>query len=108
MAIARFFVPKMFKRDKQRQRMAELRQRDGDICRRCRRPMRFDLPTGHDQAPAILRAGPKPTEGATDTLFLCHVRCNGVTVDNTEQVQERMRLRAEQAVAPKRRAAGRR
>ena len=110
MAIARFINPWKFKRDQQRQRFAELRQRDGDNCRRCRRPMSFDLPPGHDQAATIQQFGPKPKGGALDTLYLCHARCNGVTVDNTAAVQERLRLRAEAAVepAPKRRAAGRR
>ena len=108
MAFARFIIPGMFKRDKQRQRFAELRQRDGDNCRRCRRPMSFDLPPGHDQAATILQTGPKSKGAALDALCLCHVRCHGVTVDNTSEVQERLRLRAEAAVAPKRRVAGRR
>ena len=110
MAIARYLNPWALKRDKQRQRFAELRRRDGDNCRRCRRPMGFDLPPGHDQAATILQTGPKSKGGAIDSLCLCHVRCNGVTVDNTAQVQERLRLRAEAAVepAPKRRVAGRR
>ncbi|MGI8610739.1 MAG: hypothetical protein ACR2KH_00450 [Sphingomicrobium sp.] len=108
MAIARFLNPWRFKRDQQRLRFAELRERDGDDCRRCRRPMSFDLPPGHDQAATILQTGPKSKGRALDTLSLCHVRCNGVTVDNTSEVQERIRLRAEAAVAPKRRAAGRR
>ena len=111
MAIARYLNPWALKRDKQRQRFAELRQRDGDNCRRCRRPMSFDLPPGHDQAATILQTGPKSKGGgALDTLCLCHVRCNGATVDNTAQVQERLRQRAEAAVepAPRRRAGGRR
>jgi hypothetical protein len=101
----------MFKRDKQQLRLAELRRRDGDNCRRCRRPLRFDLPPGHDQAATFLPMGP-PSKGGgeVDHLCLCHVRCNGATVDNTEEVQERMRRKAEEAAAavvPKRRAAGR-
>ena len=107
--MARFTIPGMFKRDKQRLRFAELRRRDGDNCRRCRRPLRFDLPPGHDQAPIFQPMGP-PSKGAgpVDHLCLCHVRCNGKTVDNTEEVQERMRRKAEEAAAPapKRRAAG--
>ncbi|HZB69173.1 MAG TPA: hypothetical protein VE403_02310 [Sphingomicrobium sp.] len=100
----------MFKRDKQQLRLAELRRRDGDNCRRCRRPLRFDLPPGHDQAATFLPMGP-PSKGGgeVDHLCLCHVRCNGATVDNTEEVQQRMRRKAEEAaaaVAPKRRAAG--
>jgi hypothetical protein len=103
----------MFKRDKQQLRIAELRRRDGDNCRRCRRPLRFDLPTGHDQAPTFLPMGPPSKDGGeADHLCLCHTRCNAATVDNTEEVQERMRRKAEEAaaaaVAPKRRAGGRR
>ena len=95
MAIARFTIPGMFKRNQQRLRLAELRRRDGDNCRRCRRPLRFDLPPGHDQAPTILPIGPNSKGGALDSLCLCHVRCNGVTVDNTAEVQERLRRKAE-------------
>ncbi len=102
----------MFKRDKQRLQVAELRRRDGDNCRRCRRPLRFDLPAGHDQAPTFLPMGPQPKGGGeVDHLCLCHVRCNGVTIDNTEEVQARIRRKAEAAAAapaPKRRVAGRR
>ncbi|MBA3511085.1 hypothetical protein [Sphingomonas sp.] len=119
MAIARFIKPWTLKRDKKRRRLAELRQRDGDNCRRCRRPMRFDLPPGHDQAPTLEPVGPRSKDagGGLDTLCLCHVRCNGATLDNTAQVQERLRRRAEEvaeesvpeeAAAPKRRVAGRR
>lgn len=109
--ISKYLNPWKLKRDKQRQRFAELRQRDGDCCSRCRRPLRFDLPPGHDQAPSLESIGPKRGSGsrALDNLCLCHVRCNGVTVDNTAEVQERLRLRAEAAVAaPQRRVAGRR
>ena len=115
MAIARFMTPWTLKRDRQRQRFAELRQRDGDNCRRCRRPIRFELAAGNDQAPMLEQIGPrsKDPSRALEAFCLCHVRCNGVTVDNTAQVQERLRLKAEQAAAeaaatPKRRAAGRR
>jgi hypothetical protein len=101
----------MFKRDKQRQRLAELRRRDGDNCRRCRRPLRFDLPAGHDQAPTVQPIGPAAKGGGEiDRLCLCHTRCNSATVDNTAEVQERLRRKAEElaAPAPRKRAAGRR
>ena len=108
--IVRYLNPWTLKRDKTRQRLAELRARDGDHCRRCRRPLRFDLPPGHDEAPTVEQFGPRAKGRAVplDSLVLCHVRCNGVTVDNTAQVQERLRRRAEESVAPKRRAGGRR
>ena len=105
--ISKYLNPWMYRREKKRQRFAELRQRDGDNCSRCRRPMQFDLPPGHDQAPTLQQVGPKSAgSGAIDNLCLCHVRCNGVTVDNTLEVTERMRRRAEEAVEPKRRVAG--
>ena len=108
--IARYLKPWLARREKAQLRVAELRSRDGDNCRRCKRPMNFDLPPGHDQAPVLVpvRANSGKGSRALDDLCLCHVRCNGVTVDNTEQVQERLRLRAEESVAPRKRAAGRR
>ena len=84
-----------------RQRFDALRRRDGDDCRRCRRPMRFDLPNGHDQAPTIepilseVPGGP----ATLDNLCLCHVRCNALSGDNTAEVQHRMQLRHNQQTA---------
>jgi len=84
-------------------RLAALRQRDGDQCARCRRPMRFDLPAGHDRGAAILQVGP----GAED-LRLCHPRCNSAGVDHTDEVTTRARRKNEAALfakARKKRAA---
>jgi hypothetical protein len=93
--IARYLNPWMFKRDQKQERFALLRERDGDNCWRCRRPMRFDLPRGHAQAPTIEHLLPKAQGGtlALDNLCLCHGRCNWMMGDNTPQVKERMRLR---------------
>lgn len=95
--IAKYFNPWMFKRDRRQQRFAALRQRDGDNCWRCRRPMRFDLPRGHGNAPGIEHKLPKSMGGtmALNNLCLCHGRCNWALGDNTPEVKERMRLRAE-------------
>jgi len=95
-AIAKFISPWTFKREKTQQRFDALRQRDGDNCGRCRRPMRFDLPRGHDQAPTLEHILPRSKGGtaALDNLCLCHGRCNWAVADNTPEVQERMRLRA--------------
>ena len=110
--IAKYLNPWMFKRDKKRERFAELRQRDGDNCWRCRRPMRFDLPPEHEKAPTIEHLMPKSRggDGSLENLCLCHRRCNWDLGDNTPEVKERMRRKAEEAAAPapKRRAAGRR
>lgn len=94
--ISKYLNPWMFKREKKRQRFAELRQRDGDNCWRCKRPMRFDLPGGHEKAPTIEHLQPrsKGGTGALDNLCLCHKRCNWDLGDNTREVKERMRLRA--------------
>ena len=70
----------------EQQQMAELRQRDGDQCRRCRRTMSFDLPHGHDNGPRIERL---------DGEFLCHVRCHQGMVDHTAEVVERTRRKSE-------------
>lgn len=95
-AIVRYLNPRMFRRDERQQQLDALRRRDGDNCRRCRRPLRFDLPRGHDKAPTLLPItsgfGDPPIE--LENLCLCHVRCNGEPADNTEQVLERVRLRA--------------
>ena len=95
--IAKYLNPWMFQRDKKRQRFAELRQRDGDNCWRCKRPMRFDLPRGHQHAPTIEHIRPKSRGGtnALDNLRLCHGRCNWDLGDKTLEVKERMRRKAE-------------
>ena len=95
--IARYLTSQLLRRGDRQQRFAELRQRDGDACRRCRRPLRFDLPRGHDQAPTIESIGPKSKvgRGGIDNLCLCHARCNRAMVDSTPEVEERRRLREE-------------
>ncbi|MBV9527308.1 hypothetical protein [Sphingomonas sp.] len=92
-SIVRYLNPWKARREEREQRIAELRTRDGDACRRCRRPIRFDLPVGHDQGPRIedvvtLAVGAPRTIG---NQCLCHGRCNGVGADHTSEVQERRR-----------------
>jgi len=91
--LTRYLNPWKARRQEREQRIAELRSRDGDDCRRCRRPIRFDLTDGHDQGPRIedlttLAAG-MPSNPANQCL--CHGRCNAVGADNTAEVQERRR-----------------
>ncbi len=95
-AIAKYINPWVFKRERMQQRFDSLRERDGDNCWRCRRPMDFGLPHGHAQAPTIEPLGPCPKGGlgTLDNLCLCHRRCNATAVDNTPEVMERVRLRA--------------
>jgi|SRR4051812_4894403 hypothetical protein len=110
--IAKYVSPWALRKDKQLlQRVAALRQRDGDNCRRCRRPIRFDLTRGHDRGPTIQRiaidavAEPERLE----ELCLCHLRCHAAGADNTDEVTERIRRKSEAALlSSSRRSGGRR
>jgi hypothetical protein len=92
-SIVRYLNPWKARREERARRVAELRSRDGDDCRRCRRPIRFDLTPGHDQGPKIEDIVTVPG-GAVSSLgnqCLCHGRCNSVGADHTAEVQERRR-----------------
>lgn len=107
--IAKYVTPWKFRREQLReQRIAELRKRDGDNCRRCRRAIRFDLQSGHDKAASVecLFDG-SPDEQAIENLCLCHRRCNADAADNTVEVTERVRRKNEAALfaAPRKRRA---
>ena len=101
-SIVRYLTPWMFKRQ-QEQRLLALRQRDGDDCRRCRRPMRFDLPMGHDLGAKVepILANPAGKAEALDNLCLCHTRCNPGMIDHTTEVIDRMRIKNEAALLSK-------
>lgn len=95
--ILRYVNPWKFRREQNEQRLRLLRQRDGDECRRCRRPMRFDLPEGHDSGPKIEQvvATSGNEEPSLDNLVLCHRRCTAEAADNTREVTERVRRKSE-------------
>jgi hypothetical protein len=95
--IARYVSPWALRKDKKlQQRVAALRQRDGDSCRRCRRPIRFDLPRGHDKGPKVESIGPgSEADELIDNLCLTHGRCNAAGADNTDEVTERIRRKSE-------------
>ncbi|HXS49366.1 MAG TPA: hypothetical protein VN713_04490 [Sphingomicrobium sp.] len=95
--IARYVSPWALRKDKKlQQRVAALRQRDGDSCRRCRRPIRFDLPRGHDKGPKVERILPGDTgDELIQNLCLTHGRCNAAGADNTDEVTERIRRKSE-------------
>ena len=76
------------------QRLQALRQRDGEDCRRCRRPMRFDLSSGHDLAPKLEQVLSGTAE-ELENLCLTHRRCISEGFDHTVEVKERIRRRAE-------------
>ena len=96
--IARYVNPWKHRRQQEElQRIASLRQRDGDECRRCRRPVRFDLTTGHDFGPKIEQVLPTPVgePPALDNLCLTHRRCNAEGLDVTREVVERVKRKNE-------------
>jgi hypothetical protein len=96
--IAKYLNPWKFKREQaEEQRLRALRNRDGDDCRRCRRPMRFDLPAGHDMCPKVeeIASATADQPEQIDNLCLCHRRCNAESADYTAEVKERIRRKAE-------------
>ena len=100
--ITRYAAPWKFRREQEERRRQALRQRDGDECRRCRRPMRFDLPGGHDLGPKVepIMSGTTRAE-ALDNLCLTHRRCIAEGADHTVEVTERIRRRNEAALLPR-------
>lgn len=92
--LAKYVTPWKYRREQEDQRVHALRKRDGDDCRRCRRPMRFDLPRGHDLGPKVesFEAGPEPS---LESQCLTHGRCNPEGADNTQEVQDRVRRKSE-------------
>ena len=96
--LARYLSPWSFRRDREHaERVEAIRKRDGETCRRCRRPLRFDLPHGHERAPKMESIGPQ-IEGepvALENLCLTHGRCNTEPADMTLEVKERARRKNE-------------
>lgn len=74
-------------------KIAALRSRDGDCCRRCRRPIRFELPQGHELGAKIEQI--VTGSDAIDNLCLTHGRCNAKGGDDTLAVRERLRPKRE-------------
>ena len=83
MSIVKLIAPRLYRQRQQAEVVRVLRSRDGDNCARCRRPLRFDLPGGHDLGPVV------------ETDHLCHRRCNQSGLDHTDEVAARMRRKAE-------------
>ena len=104
--LSRYVTPWKYKRlQREAEQLRVLRLRDGDHCARCRRPMRFDVPTGHDQGARIEAIVP-PASGAepdVDSLRLTHWRCNASGVDHTGEVTERIRRKNEAELFSKKR-----
>lgn len=92
-AIAKYLTPWTYRREREAEHVRTLRSRDGEACARCRRPLRFDLPDGHDQGPRIEQIAPGSAEPGN--LRLTHRRCNAPGLDHTTEVGERIRRKAE-------------
>lgn len=102
--IIKYVNPWKFRREQLAERVAALRSRDGDNCKRCKRPMRFDLPDGHESMPKVEQIVPQPAGGADDdigNLCLTHVRCNAKHGCDTAEVKERARIKNEAALFEK-------
>jgi len=97
--IARYVTPWKYQRERREaERVRALKVRDGEACARCRRPIRFDLPAGHDQGVRIEEIVPAAAAGAEpdlSSLRLTHRRCNASGVDHTDEVTERIRRKNE-------------
>ena len=103
--IAKYVTPWRYKRrQREVERLRALKLRDGENCARCRRPMRFDLPQGHDQGARIEEIVPSAgDEPDLSNLRLTHLRCNASGVDHTGEVTERMRRKNEAELFAKKR-----
>ena len=91
----RFLNPWKQRREAEQARVAAIRQRDGDSCRRCRRPIRFELPAGHDQGARIEAILCGEDADSLDNQCLTHGRCNVGGLDHTDEVFERLRPQRE-------------
>jgi 5-methylcytosine-specific restriction endonuclease McrA len=101
--ITKFLNPWRYQRELREERTAALRERDGDNCARCRRPIRFDRPAGHDQGAKIEPIQSQDARGpeTLDNLCLTHGRCNTKAGDDTAAVMERLRPKREAELLPK-------
>ena len=95
--LLKYVNPWKYRREEEAARIRLLRQRDGDDCSRCRRPMRFDLPAGHEHGAWVqpIEYGADAAEASLDNLCLTHRRCNAASADNTGEVTERIRRKQE-------------
>jgi hypothetical protein len=97
--ITKYVTPWRYRREEEQRRITALKLRDGAECRRCRRPLRFDLPRGHDLGPKLeaIAASTQAEPVALDNLCLTHGRCHAET-DLTREVTERVRRKSEAAL----------
>lgn len=91
----------MFGRDKQRQRIEQLRRAYGDLCWRCGHPMTFGNPLSRKRA-TIEHLLPRSQGGTSEwaNIRLCHVGCNRHLGVNPPDQKKRMRLAEARAKVP--------
>ena len=101
--IVKYVAPWKYRREQAAQRVTDLRHRDGDNCKRCKRPIRFDLPHGHDLGPKIEEVVSRSAGGSEelDNRCLTHMRCNDKHGCDTAEVKERARIKHEAALFAK-------
>jgi 5-methylcytosine-specific restriction endonuclease McrA len=98
-SIALYLAPWKLRREREAERVRNLRGRDGDACARCRRPLNFDLPRGHDLGVSVEQIIPGgEDERALHNLRLTHRRCSPGGINHTDEVTERMRRKNEAAL----------
>jgi len=97
-SIVSYLNPWRRKREREAEQVRALRDRDGDACARCRRPLRFDLPAGHDAGAKVEPLQSSGERAGIDNLCLIHGRCNVAGTDHTGEVSERIRRRSEAAL----------
>lgn len=93
--IAKYLNPWMFRREKKRSKIKEIRERDGDNCWRCHQPMDFEAVPNSRKAPTIEHLESKKHGGtlSIENVVLCHPGCNRHLGTNTPSQKRRMRLR---------------
>ena len=98
-SLGRILNPWKYRREQAAAQIAALRKRDGDHCFRCKRPMQFGLPEGHDRGARIEMINPDAGAEAEqlDNLCLTHGRC-AASGDDTSEVRERVRIKNEAAL----------
>ena len=89
--LIRYLAPWRSGRARREEQLLSLRQRDGDNCARCRRPIRFDRAAGHDLAARIEPIDSAAASAELANLCLTHGRCNAQGFDHTDEVMERLR-----------------
>lgn len=95
--VSKYLNPWKFRRQEKERRVAELRRLSGDNCSRCRRPIRFDLPEGHDLSPRIEPVLHAANGGDAEFSNLCltHGRCNPAGADHTGEAKNRVQRKNE-------------